>query len=112
MKDDKLVESIDEALHEICQPLTVLQCRLALGGLTDKPEAMHAAIREALAECGRMNETIDRMRTMLQTVIEQRGLVNDEQGTGFDVGYGDGTAGGGDTDRGAGERGRRAEGKT
>jgi hypothetical protein len=62
------VERIDVALHGLCQPLTVLQCRLALGELIDEPDAMRDAIREALQECVRMNQTVGTMRTMLQEV--------------------------------------------
>jgi len=61
-----LVERIDVALHSLCQPLTVLQCRLSLGELSDESDAMREAIREALQECLRLNQTVDVMRTMLQ----------------------------------------------
>jgi hypothetical protein len=61
-----LVRRIDVALHGLCQPLTVLQCRLALGELIDEPNAMRKAIREALQECVRLNQTVGTMRTMLQ----------------------------------------------
>jgi hypothetical protein len=39
-----LVERIDGALHGLCQPLTVLQCRLAMGELIGEPDAMREAI--------------------------------------------------------------------
>ena len=45
-----LVERIDMALHGLCQPLTVLQCRLAMGELIGDADAMRDAIREALLE--------------------------------------------------------------
>ena len=60
------VERIDVALHGLCQPLTVLQCRLAMGELIGEPEAMRQAIREALQECARLNRTVGTMRMMLQ----------------------------------------------
>ncbi len=63
-----LAERMDVALHNLCQPLTVLQCRLALGELIDEPDAMREAIREALQECVRLNQTVGTMRTMLQEV--------------------------------------------
>jgi hypothetical protein len=63
-----LVERIDVALHSLCQPLTVLQCRLALGELINEPDAMREAIREALQECVRLNQTVGTMRTMLKEV--------------------------------------------
>ncbi len=61
-----LVLRIDGALHGLCQPLTVLQCRLALGELIGEPNAMREVIREALQECARLNQTVGTMRTMLQ----------------------------------------------
>jgi hypothetical protein len=61
-----LVKRLDMALHGLCQPLTVLQCRLAIGELIDEPDAMREAIREALLECVRMNQTVGTMRAMLQ----------------------------------------------
>ncbi len=60
---------MDVALHGLCQPLTVLQCRLALGELIGEPEAMREAIREGLQECARLNKTVGTMRTMLQEMI-------------------------------------------
>jgi hypothetical protein len=63
-----LVERMDVALHSLCQPLTVLQCRLALGEMIDEPDAMRETIREALHECVRLNQMVVTMRTMLQEV--------------------------------------------
>jgi hypothetical protein len=67
-----LVERMDVALHALCQPLTVLQCRLAMGELIGEPEAMREAIREALSECVRLNQTVGTMRTVLQQAIQNR----------------------------------------
>jgi hypothetical protein len=64
-----LVERIDGALHGLCQPLTVLQCRLAMGELIGEPDAMRDAIREGLQECARLNKTVGTMRAMLQQVM-------------------------------------------
>ena len=61
-----LLERIDMALHSLCQPLTVLQCRLAMGELIGEPDAMREAIREGLQECERMNRAVGAMREMLQ----------------------------------------------
>ena len=67
-----LVHQIDGALHGLCQPLTVLQCRLAMGELIGGPDAMREAIREALLECERINGTIGVMRTMLRQAIKSQ----------------------------------------
>jgi hypothetical protein len=72
----ELVERLDVALHGLCQPLTVLQCRLAMGEMIGEPEAMLEAIREALKECVRLNQTVGTMRTMLQQV---KADTNDER---------------------------------
>jgi len=63
------VERIDVALHGLCQPLTVLQCRLAMGELIGEPEAMRQAIREALQECARLNKTVGTMREILRQMM-------------------------------------------
>lgn len=69
---ERLMEQMDGLLHGFCQPLTVLQCRLALGGLSGEPLAMREAIEAALGECTRLNEKINAMREILQTT-EWRG---------------------------------------
>jgi hypothetical protein len=69
-QETDLVERIDVALHGLCQPLTVLQCRLALGELSGEPEAMREAIGTALGECARLNTAVGAMREMLQQAIE------------------------------------------
>lgn len=61
---------MDVALHGLCQPLTVLQCRLALGELNGRPEAMHEALREGLRECARLNAAVGTMREMLQQAVK------------------------------------------
>jgi hypothetical protein len=66
-----LVERMDVALHGLCQPLTVLQCRLAMGDLIGDPDAMREAIREGLQECARLNQTVGTMRAMLQQAMEE-----------------------------------------
>jgi hypothetical protein len=78
MSPPELVERIDCALHALCQPLTVLQCRLAMGELIGQPDAMLEAIREALKECVRLNQTVGTMRTILQ---QMKVDTNDERGS-------------------------------
>ena len=65
----ELIERIDSALHGLCQPLTVLQCRLAMGELLGEPDAMREAIRDGLQDCARMNQTVGTMRAMLRQVM-------------------------------------------
>ncbi|MEO8736314.1 MAG: hypothetical protein ABI380_07210 [Edaphobacter sp.] len=72
----ELAVRMDDALHGLCQPLTVLQCRLAMGELIGGPEAMRAAIAEALVECARVNLAVGLMREMLQHALQ---MDRDEQ---------------------------------
>ncbi|MEO6909363.1 MAG: hypothetical protein ABI158_00365 [Edaphobacter sp.] len=65
-----LAERMDEALHGLCQPLTVLQCRLAMGELIGGQDAMREAIAEALIECTRVNLAIGLMREILQHELQ------------------------------------------
>ena len=69
---EELVQAIDRLLHGLCQPLTVLQCRLAMGELNGEPEAMREAIRAALEECTRLNDAVSIMREMLSTADKGR----------------------------------------
>jgi hypothetical protein len=62
---EELVEGIDRLLHELCQPLTVLQCRLAMGELDGRQEALREAITAGLGECTRLNDAVSAMRTMV-----------------------------------------------
>ncbi len=66
---ETLVEGMDRLLHELCQPLTVLQCRLAMGELSDEQSAMREAIGAALGECARLNHAVHAMREMLATAL-------------------------------------------
>jgi hypothetical protein len=66
----ELAVRMDDALHGLCQPLTVLQCRLAMGELIGGQDAMRTAISEALAECTRVNLAVTLMREMLQHELQ------------------------------------------
>ena len=65
LAEEKLIHGIERQLHGLCQPLTVLQCRLAMGELNGEPEAMREAIGLALKECVRLNQAVGAMRDML-----------------------------------------------
>ena len=65
-----LAMQMGDALHDLCQPLTVLQCRLAMGELIGTPDATREAIGEALVECARVNLGIGLMREMLQHSLQ------------------------------------------
>jgi hypothetical protein len=58
-------------LHDLCQPLTALQCRLELGTLLGHSEALEDAIRGGLEETRRMFHIIAQMRLRLQEIEQQ-----------------------------------------
>lgn len=66
----ELVETMDGLLHELSQPLTVLQCRLAMAEFNREPHAMHEAIAAALEECVRLNGAVVKMRETLAVALE------------------------------------------
>ncbi len=61
-----LLEQMHHALHELCQPLTTLQCRLEIAGLLGTAEAYREAVDLGLVECGRLVEGVHAMREILQ----------------------------------------------
>jgi hypothetical protein len=70
VEGQSLVERIDVELHGLCQPLTVLQCRLAMGELSGEAVDMREAIESALRECTRLNAAVGAMREMLRQAMK------------------------------------------
>jgi hypothetical protein len=62
----EMVTGFEVALHDLCQPLTVLQCKLELGLLKGGEEATHAAVLDGLRECKRLNAAVTTMRELIQ----------------------------------------------
>ena len=52
-------------LHDLCQPLTALQCRLEMGRMLGQPGSLEEAVDESLEETRRMFEVIARIRQRL-----------------------------------------------
>lgn len=56
------------ALHDLCQPLTALQCRLTLAtmvtknGREEEIQELRATVAESLAECDRLIGHVRRMQ--------------------------------------------------
>ena len=59
------MEKMNRALHDLCQPLTTLQCELEIAGLTGTQEAYRDAVRMGLAECARLAQAVGSMREIL-----------------------------------------------
>ncbi|RXH56623.1 hypothetical protein GRAN_3480 [Granulicella sibirica] len=58
-------------LHELCQPLTALHCRLEIGELQGTPAAYQEAVREGLRECGRLLRGVSAMRELVRSALER-----------------------------------------
>jgi hypothetical protein len=59
------MEQVDQVLHDLCQPLTTLRCRLELAGLIGTAEAYREAVELGLAECVRLVEGVESMREVV-----------------------------------------------
>lgn len=66
----EVLDKIGHALHELCQPLTTLQCRLEIAGLVGTAEAHREAVDLGLVECGRLVKGVHAMRELLQSSRE------------------------------------------
>jgi len=60
------IKRIGVALHDLCQPLTTLQCRLEMAELVGTPEAYREAVETGLAECERLAAAVGSMRDMIR----------------------------------------------
>ena len=68
MRDDSFVgerlqrshdlRDIGVALHDLCQPLTTLQCRLEMAELIGTPDAYREAVETGLTECARLTRSV------------------------------------------------------
>jgi hypothetical protein len=61
-------------LHDLCQPLTALQCRLDMGKMLGHPEALEEAVKGGLEETRRMFQIINQMRQRLLELEEDAHL--------------------------------------
>jgi hypothetical protein len=60
--------AFEKDLHDLCQPLTTLQCRLEYAQMLDDEVSLREAVEGGLMECQRMMASIEVMRSRL---IEQ-----------------------------------------
>jgi len=68
--DEDGVTRISRALHDLCQPLTALQCGLEIAELTGTVEGYREAVRLALVECGRLVEAVHSMREIARAMAQ------------------------------------------
>jgi signal transduction histidine kinase len=72
---------IEGALHDLCQPLTVLQCKLELGLLQGGEDAIHSAVVDGLRECRRLNAVVKTMRELVERPDREEELESKMKGT-------------------------------
>jgi C4-dicarboxylate-specific signal transduction histidine kinase len=60
-----VLEQMHFELHELCQPLTALQCQLEIGRMLGHETALKEAVEGALKETRRMFKVVARMRQRL-----------------------------------------------
>ncbi len=60
-------------LHEVCQPLTALQCRLEIEQMEREgveAGSVDKTLAECLRECDRLNERVNAMRTLVRVALD------------------------------------------
>ena len=70
---EELVWEVSKGLHDLCQPLTALQCRLYLGSTEEEPSAMVGALEESLKECERVMDQVRQLQEKMQDVRVKTG---------------------------------------
>jgi signal transduction histidine kinase len=68
------LEQSNLELHDLCQPLTALQCRLEMGKMLGHPEALEEAVKGGLEDTRRMFHIIADMRQRLLKIEEDTHL--------------------------------------
>lgn len=64
------IKRLNGALHDLCQPLTTLQCRLEMAKMLNTEQDYREAVELALKECERLSNSVTEMRNALRALIE------------------------------------------
>lgn len=80
MNTSGLIQQINATLHDLCQPLTTLQCRLELASLVGTEDACREAVQGALEDCKRLMQGVEAMREMLHAGARQASTEPGESG--------------------------------
>ena len=62
------IDQISKALHDLCQPLTALQCRLEIAKLSGSAEECREGVEMGLVECGRLIDGVGLMREIVRAM--------------------------------------------
>ncbi len=63
---ERLLEAMHRDLHDLCQPLTALQCRLEVAQLVGDRASLREAVDGGLEETQRIFAVVARMRSCLR----------------------------------------------
>jgi hypothetical protein len=74
------MDKVDQALHDLCQPLTTLRCRLELAGLIGTVEAYRDAVELGLRECVRLVEGVELLREIVRSSQRAEELAGSRSG--------------------------------
>jgi len=61
-----MLSELDRELHDLCQPLTTLQCRLEMAQMMGDLEPLKEAVDASVVEAHRIVDAVTRMRAMLE----------------------------------------------
>ncbi len=70
---------LKKAMHDMCQPLTTLQCRLEMAGVVGTAEAYREAVELGLVECSRLLSAVDAMREVVRAAVRDAKQAGTEQ---------------------------------
>lgn len=65
------VERIGKALHDLCQPMTTLQCRLEMAQMLGTAESYREAVELGLADCARLSEAVGSLRAIVRAAAKE-----------------------------------------
>lgn len=73
MQEQEALQRLSKALHDLCQPLTTLQCRLEMAGVLGTDAAYREAVELGLNECCRLAEAVESLRSLVRAAAEEAG---------------------------------------
>jgi len=76
-KKQGFLEELEKELHDLCQPLTALQCRLELGQMSADEQSLMETVEGALIETERLFQGVESMRARL---LRELGRGEDKSG--------------------------------
>ena len=71
VRETEFQKAIHQELHDICQPMASLQCRLEVGRLLGGEEALAEAVDGGLEDLQRLSAALRKMRVLV-SVLEER----------------------------------------